>query len=165
MKKTHPKLRFWKKVNKKGDFPKHNISIGRCWVWTASVMAGKEKYGYFSYFGKMRLAHRVSYALWVGVIPKDMKVCHRCDNPSCVRPSHLRLDTQLGNVQEAVTKDRHARGESHSRSKLTDLEVIQIRKIYKKGSHKFGAGALSKIYGVAAPTILNAANGQTWKHI
>lgn len=100
------------------------VSCG-CWIWCG----GDFSYGYgaFSYNNQNRPAHRISWFLYRGEIPKGMMVCHRCDQPLCVNPEHLFLGTQRDNMADKVRKGRQARGESHGMSKLTDWEVMQIK--------------------------------------
>lgn len=43
-----------------------------------------------------------------GPIPPGMFVCHRCDNPRCIRLDHLFLGTDSDNQRDAVAKGRHA---------------------------------------------------------
>lgn len=72
--------RFWANVRKSDG----------CWEWTAGNVGG---YGLF-WVGNppvMARAHRVSWELANGPIPRGLDVLHRCDNPPCVRPSHLFL--------------------------------------------------------------------------
>src|SRR5678816_769446 len=106
--------RFWKHVKRaQGD---------GCWIWTADKMTSQQKrrtqrgagYGNFMINGctKRVFAHRFSWELHFGPIPPGMLVCHRCDNPSCVRPDHLFLGTHKDNTQDMIRKGRHAHGPS-----------------------------------------------------
>ena len=73
-----------------------------CWEWMACKNSGG--YGYFGFEGKVQLAHRVAYQLYVGEIPDGLCVCHKCDNPGCVRPDHLFLGTRADNTHDCENK-------------------------------------------------------------
>ncbi len=82
--------RFNAKINKT-DF---------CWLWTGT----KDKKGYGHFDGNK--AHRVAFFLEYKRINKDLLICHRCDNPSCVRPDHLFEGTYSDNAKDSYAKGR-----------------------------------------------------------
>ena len=69
--------RFWSKVEK-GP---------RCWNWTAS--GNGHGYGSINFNGKTTYAHRISYEMARGPIPRGLQIDHLCRNRSCVNPDHL----------------------------------------------------------------------------
>lgn len=77
-----------------------------CWEWTAG--ADQNGYGHFNMSPQRRRerAHRVAWELAHGPIPGGMMVCHHCDNPSCVRVSHLFLGTHEDNMRDRQAKGR-----------------------------------------------------------
>lgn len=90
-----------------------------CWNWTGFKSGGK--YGGYAMIkidSRNMLATRVSYAEFVGPIPKGYSVLHRCDNPACINPKHLWVGTQSDNMQDMTLKGRgnprgiNSRGES-----------------------------------------------------
>ena len=94
---------FWKKVDISGD----------CWEWVGSRLPkGYGRIGFKDETGKhIVLAHRFSYETFIGLIPEGLFVCHSCDNPPCIRPSHLWLGTKKDNAQDSVKKGRFVKGD------------------------------------------------------
>ncbi len=64
-------------------------------------------YGLVKHDGKTRQAHRVSYELACGPIPKGKMLCHTCDVRSCVNPKHLYPGTNSDNQKDARRRGRH----------------------------------------------------------
>lgn len=89
-----------------------------CWIWMKGI--GTNGYGKASHNGRTISAHRLSYVLFVGSIPKRAHVLHSCDVRCCVNPSHLRAGTHKENMQDALRKFRLG--------KLSKAEVENIRK-------------------------------------
>lgn len=146
--------RFWEKVDKS--------SPDGCWNWTASV-AGK---GY----GQIKLprtrrqayAHRLSFELHFGEIPSGMLVCHKCDNPKCVRPDHLFLGTTEDNLSDMASKDRHLYGERNSEHRLVEKDVHRIFDLAASG---WSQQRIAKNVGVGQPQVGRILRGLRWKHI
>ena len=138
---------FWAKV-------KREPGKG-CWNWTGYKLRG---YGRLSTNGNgiSLIATRVSWILANGPIPPGNYVLHECDNPPCVRPSHLFLGTQKDNIQDMIRK----RGPSHA--KLTQREVLGTILQLAMGTPP---KQIAKQFGVTRETIYRIKNGHTWKHL
>jgi hypothetical protein len=97
--------RFMAKVDLHGPIPAHAPELGPCWVWTAGRTG--DGYGEIKVDGLVMLAHRVAWWLHHGELPRvGIEVAHRCDNPPCVRASHLFVATHQENLQDAARKGR-----------------------------------------------------------
>jgi hypothetical protein len=82
-------------------------SLGPCWPWLGAC--NSSGYGLISEGGRLYLAHRIALSMALGRdLAPGMVSRHRCDNPPCIRPSHLQEGSQTENVREAVMRGRHA---------------------------------------------------------
>jgi hypothetical protein len=80
------------------------VKIDGCWVWGGS--RSFDGYGHIMVGRKSKLAHRISYELFIGPIPEGHYVCHKCDHPYCVNPDHLFSGTASDNMADKVKKGR-----------------------------------------------------------
>lgn len=148
--------RFWAKVQRDGPLPVAHHALGRCWLWTANRVRG---YGQFVLpregYGTQRhvYAHRFSYRLAYGPLASaDVKVCHHCDTPACVRPSHLFAGSQRDNLADARAKGRLPRVRHRH---LSDADVRAIRQRYVRGN----GAALGREFGTSKVNISLIARG------
>lgn len=118
-----------------------------CLLWLGSVSKG---YGYIRVDGKMSIASRVSYRVYIGE-PGENDVCHSGDNTYCIEPNHL----FLGNAQ-ANMDDREAKGRTWK--KLTNMQVRIIRGSADKGCD------LAEQYGVSQSLISIIRSGKWRAH-
>lgn len=144
------KERFWAKV----------IKTDSCWLWTA----GKNKgYGAFALTHKQqKKAHRFSWEMENGPVPKNLQVCHRCDNPLCVRPDHLFLGSHDENHRDKVEKGRSPKGSRSGRTFLTENDVLDIRHFAKDG---WPSVLLAELYHIKKETIDAIRQRKTWTHL
>ncbi len=155
-----------KRCQKKRLYEKFKKEENGCWVFTGA----KTKMGYGKFtvsHQKWRLAHRISWQVHFGSIPDKLLILHKCDNPSCVNPEHLFLGTHLDNIRDMIKKGRQnatgaknpVRGEKHPFAKLSNNDVLSIRKDDRM--HRVIAGS----YGVTQPLITMIKNNKIWKGI
>ena len=106
-KKASLEERFWEKVDVRAP--------DQCWMWQgATRLSG---YGVLSTPGDNRrqfYAHRYSLHIAGVDVPADCYVCHTCDVPGCVNPSHLYVGDGKTNAKDMSRRGRwrnqHAEG-------------------------------------------------------
>lgn len=174
--------RFWAKVNKNGPVPEHVPHLGPCWVWTGALNHGG--YGRLIVGTKaayqVQLAHRTSWLMHFGLMPEDKPyVLHHCDNSACVRPNHLWVGTLADNNADRHTKGRDGRavgeahgsrtkpesicrGERQGSSKLTEAQVVEIRRLFDAG---YPIRLCQEEYGVTRSALFRIARRKGWSHV
>jgi len=164
---------FWDRVSKSDE----------CWEWTGPF--NRRGYGRYWYGERVWSSHRLSYLWAYGPIAEGLYVCHRCDNPKCVRPDHLFAGTSKENRQDAKRKGRlHwkkkpesiARGERHGsrthpgiragskngRAKITEALAVEMRRLY--ATKEYRQQDLAEKYGLNVSTVKRTLNRTYWKN-
>ena len=134
-----------------------------CWLWKGTTNI--RGYGRINVDSKEWLAHRLAWKLFNGDFDESLFVCHICDVPGCVKPSHLFLGTALQNTQDAMRKGRMGgkKGSRNGAAKLTEAQVVNIKTIYAKGG--LSAHSIANMFGVHPTTIHDIVKGNRWKHV
>ncbi len=131
------------------------VSESGCWLWLAATY--EKGYGAFALDGKKTIqAHRASWEIYRGEIPKGMCVLHKCDTPMCVNPDHLFLGDHQDNMDDMRRKGRGPVAEKHGRKKLTQAQVDEIR--VADGT----ARKIAERYGVCRATIIRIRHCKNW---
>src|SRR5689334_20585995 len=161
-----PELKFWVSVKSSRD---------GCWEWQGRLNC--DGYGEF-YVQHDRaakaikwLAHRFSWFLHFGDIPRGMGVLHKCDNRPCIRPDHLFIGSRSVNALDMVAKNRHVKGERVGASKVTAEQVIDLRREFvalpRVGSKcaPNTVMALAARFGISQSTLYTIVNRKQWVHV
>lgn len=154
-----------KRELKKAFFANVNKLPGRnaCWEWQGPRCY---KYGSTSILGRgrTRLAHRVSYELAFGPIGDvKMLVCHKCDNPLCVRPSHFFLGTNAENYRDCVAKGRHRHGANYPHTPMGQLKARVIRSEFAGVRSHAVLADVARQYNTSIHVIKAIVNNRSFK--
>lgn len=148
-----------------------DIQEDDCWdISYAKDRDGYSKFGLYSKdVGVINInSHRFMYLLHHQEIKEEdirhLEVCHDCDNPGCVNPDHLILETHQYNVQDCVNKNRQSQGSSLPQSVFDESEIKEIlegilTKKYTSIKH------IANYFVVSTATIGCLLNEKSWKSI
>jgi hypothetical protein len=140
------------------------LADDECWEWTGPI--NSNGYGRFPENSTLNLAHRVSFRLFFGEVPRDKNVCHHCDNRRCVNPRHLFLGTQSENLSDAVAKGRMfipmLKGAANGNSRLTAADVSEIKAMKRRG---LMSKDIASAFSVSPTTITDIIKGRTWRDV
>lgn len=153
--------RFWSKVDASG---------AHCWEWVGA--RSPQNYGQLWHPVRKKVLNATHFSIYLttGEWPATgMHVCHKCDNPPCVRPDHLFVGTRSDNMQDSAAKGRswHPEGETATNAKLSTADVEEIRRRFVKGTpSRLGTGRssaeLSAEFGVSAIYVAELARNK-WR--
>jgi hypothetical protein len=139
--------------------------INECFLWRGTTKSNG--YGQFKTLNKKWIhAHRYSYEFFIGKIPDDLCILHKCDNRRCVNPEHLWVGTKKDNTHDMYRKKRNgysgSQGENNPKSKLKEKDVKEIRESHSKG---INCTTLSKTHGVSISAIDRIVRNITWRNL
>lgn len=160
------------------SFPEYEVSeygdVRRC------VMGGRgHKFGFplrhkltngYKFFGltqdgKRRYprASRLVAEAFIGPSPFDgAQVCHGDRDVTNNYYRNLRWDSSFGNQADRVKHGTHTRGEHNSQSKLTDADVLDMRRRFAEGETRT---ELASRFGIIYSAVAKVITGENWKHL
>lgn len=141
---------FWARTHRNGD----------CTEWSGALDGSG--YGCAQWDGRVQGAHRIAYQISRGPIPRGLCVCHRCDNPRCVRPGHLFLGTHQENMADRNRKGRARGGDRRVNAKLDASVVRRIRALCAGGMLQKHC---AEMFGVHKATVNDLVLRKTWADV
>lgn len=152
--------RFWANV----------VKSDGCWEYQT---LNAEGYGIISQgYGESRtqyLAHRYAWKVYYGELPPaDKAICHRCDNPPCVRREHLFVGTWAENKADSVAKGRQPRGERIKRNKITEVQARNILALKPPHYPRRTIGLAKQVaadHNICMGSVHAIWRGDAWRHI
>jgi len=122
---------------------------------------------------KFETAHRLAYIEAYGEIPAEKPwICHRCDVPNCIEPTHLFAGTPSDNMRDCWNKGRGfmpggVYGEDHPSARTTWEAVRFIRDNYCDGRKpvqgKMSGRQLTDHLGLTYRQVIQIASRTTWR--
>lgn len=146
-----------RKIRAKMQFDSNYDKTEGCWNWKGNVTSN----GYGK-FGSKSSASRLQYKYIYGEIPKNLQVCHTCDNRLCVNPAHLFLGTIGENMKDKNFKNRQAKGSKIANSILSEAKVLEMRKMRIAGK-KYQE--IADHFGIDWYTVRSICKNRQWKHV
>lgn len=150
--------RFWAMVDRRDP--------DECWEWRG--YKDRLGYGRFKVAKVMVIATRYSLGLHMGrKMQADEMACHRCDNPTCVNPSHLYSGDKWSNMADMVARGRSQRcggqrvGSKNPNAKLNESAVLVIRDM----GESVPLQEIAEQFGVSVGTISSVISKRKWSHV
>lgn len=169
MKKLSPSETRKSLIRRMNDNSTLDTATG-CLNWNKGKIGG---YGRIKFLGIDFFVHRVSYSINVSKIPDGMFVLHKCDNRSCINPSHLFIGSKRDNIMDAINKGRAPlrsykghklnHGTACKRAKVNEIKVKEIRKLWAAG--RSTQGEISKLFGISRATVSSIVTRRSWFYV
>lgn len=143
--------------------PRDRQGYGRHRIWLVNDPRRRRR-RQAGYLERWRPAHRIAWELWYGRPPRAY-VLHRCDNPPCVRPTHLFEGTAADNSADMMRKGRWVAppGPESWCGPRRHLGAEERQRILQQRASGATIGELSRAYGRNRKTISDLVNGRTYR--
>jgi hypothetical protein len=145
----------------------------RYWVSDNGVVKGvngkvlsphvdKDGYATVRIAGKTYRIHRLVATSFIGPKPDGYEIGHRDGDSSNNCVENLKYCTHAENIADKTLHGTIARGQQNGKSRLTDSQVVDIKRRILSGE---SSASIALDYGVVGGTIDHIKQGRTWRHI
>ena len=156
--------------------PDYKVSnYGRVMQWRKRLVlkqsTNKDGYKCVRLAGQTYRVHRLVAMAFIPNPENKPQVNHIDGNKQNNNLNNLEWVTNQENVQHAfkIGLEKAHYGEEHGMAKLTNEDVLTIRKLYAGGitdfNNKYSQRELAKMYGVKQSTIWGILHRKNWSHI
>lgn len=125
--------------------------------------------GYFMVFlnGEPMTNHRAVASAFIGPLRKGFEVNHKNGIKTDNRLENLEVITKAENAKHSQRvlgnpPPPHKRGTDHWKARLSERDVLEIRRLYAAGETQMN---LAATFGVKQAHVSRIVHRQTWKHI
>lgn len=139
------KTELKQRINKPEFYPQVSLKKGKNW--------------------KVEKVHALVLEAFVGprpMTPSKHDGCHNDGNRQNNNLLNLRWATRKENVADSIKHGTYVRGTKQGACKLTDDQVIEMRRKYENG---ISCAKLAKLYGISKPNAHRIVTRVSWKHI
>jgi hypothetical protein len=158
----------WRKIDDCHDIS----SYGRVRSWVnrrtrlahPSIMSVKTKsdgYQWLTLHKKTTFIHRLVLEAFTGPCPANCESRHLDGNPKNNKISNLAWGTKQENYADRVRHGTSNSGQGNGRSKLTDVQISEIRELY--GTGQFRQKDLAKAFQISQMQVSNIVRQVHWK--
>lgn len=129
-----------------------------CIEWPYS--RDRRGYGHLRLNGRLTRATRIICDRVFGNPPHPTcHAAHLCGRSTCVNPQHLQWATSKENNAHKIIHGTIARGERHGLSKLTSLDVLEIRESLSRGANP---NDICLRFGIGRSQVLRIQKRESW---
>lgn len=118
------------------------------------------------------LVHRLVALAWIGAVPfEGANVLHKDDDRSNNHFSNLYYGTQSQNMKDAVNNGKitiihtiygTSLGSKNGNSKLSEVNVAEIKMMLRRGDSRIG---IARLFEISLSAVELIRSGKTWRHV
>lgn len=109
-----------------------------------------------------RYVHHLVLNAFVGPCPPGLECRHKDGDPSNNRLDNLAWGTRAENMADRVDHGTSNRGERHGNARLSEMVVVEIRRLAEAG---MDSGAIGARFGIHPEHARDIIKGDRWTHV